>query len=162
MGSRECSLQFDIQVADFARRNVIDLMLQDCLREFSAFDGGKPGAQGRFDYPYLDAYWQEEGRSPFVFLREGNEIGFAFVRSLGEDEVEMAEFYVVPSFRRTGVAQVAAKKLFDRFSGRWTVRHHEGNEPARALWAKVINEVAEGHIDRAVSGAQLHARFFVQ
>ena len=83
-------------------------MLQDCLREFSAFDGGRPDAQGRFDYPYLDAYWQEEGRSPFVFLREGNEVGFAFVRRLGEIEVEMAEFYVMPRFRRTGVAQGAA------------------------------------------------------
>ncbi len=155
-------MQLDIEVADLARRNVIDQMLQDCLREFSAFDGGKPGAQGRFGYPYLDAYWQEEGRSPFVFLREGNEIGFAFVRSLGEGEVEMAEFYVVPSFRRTGVARVAAKKLFHRFPGQWLVRHHEANEPARALWAKVINEVAEGHVDRAVSEGELHARFFVQ
>lgn len=79
-------------------------MLQDCLREFSAFDGGTPDGQGRFDYPYLDAYWQEEGRSPLVFVREGNEIGFAFVRRLGEIEVEMAEFYVMPRFRRTGVA----------------------------------------------------------
>ena len=155
-------MQFDIEVADFSRRNVIDQMLQDCLREFSAFDGGKPVAQGRFDYPYLDAYWREEGRSPFVFLREGNEIGFAFVRRLGEGEVEMAEFYVVPSSRRTGMGRVAAKALFRRFPGRWLVRHHEANEPARALWAKVINEVAEGHVDRAVSEAELHARFFVE
>lgn len=155
-------MQFDIRVADFARRNVIDQMLQDCLREFSAFDGGKPGAQGRFDYPYLDAYWQEDGRFPFVFLREGNEIGFAFVRSLGKGEVEMAEFYVVPSFRRAGLAQVAAKKLFHRFPGRWIVSHDEANEPARAFWAKVINEVAEGHVDRTVSATELHARFFVE
>ena len=153
--------QFGIEVADVARRELIDRMLQGCLREFSAFGGGTPDAQGRFDYPYFDAYWQEEGRSPFVFLREGNEIGFAFVRRLGEVEVEMAEFYVMPRFRRTGVAQGAAKKLFHRFPGRWIVRHHEANEPARALWAKVIDEVAEGHVDRVVSEAELHARFFV-
>ena len=155
-------MQFAIEVADLARRKVIVHMLQDCLREFSAFDGGKPGAQGRFDYPYLDTYWQEEGRSPFVFLREGNEIGFAFVRRLGEGEVEMAEFYVMPRFRRTGVAEGAATKLFHRFPGRWLVRHHEDNGPPRALWAKVIDEIAEGHVGREVSEAELHARFFVQ
>ena len=84
--------QFGIEVPDVARRELIDRMLQDCLREFSVFDGGTPDAQGRFDYLYLDAYWQEEGRSSFVFLREGNEM------SIGSSSPEFAGMSGIGSY----------------------------------------------------------------
>jgi predicted acetyltransferase len=50
----------------------------------------------------------------------------------------MAEFLVMPRYRRAGVGRFAAQRLFASLPGPWRVREVAGNEVAVAFWRAVI------------------------
>jgi predicted acetyltransferase len=121
-------------------------LLQLYLYDFSEFMGWTLNAHGSFDYRYLDHYWTEEGRYPFLFRVDGALAGFALVRTLEGDEPvhAMAEFFVMRGFRRGGIGATAAHALFDRFPGHWSVMEMEQNTAALRFWRRVIDRHAPG------------------
>jgi len=52
-----------------------------------------------YDYKYLDHYWTEEGRQPFVIRVDGKLAGFVLIRMMGTNEhsqsIPVAEFFVM-------------------------------------------------------------------
>jgi predicted acetyltransferase len=93
-------------------------------------------------YPYLDLYWQESTRFPYL-IRVGSEVaGFALVRKNERDRFEIAEFCVLASFRRRGTGSAAAAAIFSAYSGEWEVRSFPGNAAAAAFWERVITACA--------------------
>lgn len=138
--------------AMLADKPVIAEMLQGpYLRELSAyFAPGKPPTD-HYDYPYLDAYWQEpRERFPFLITVDGDVAGFAFVNRysrLGAGNTwNVAEFYVNPEFRRGGVGSIAAEHVLRQFPGDWEVAVLTGNDPALVFWQRVIAQVAAGNV----------------
>jgi predicted acetyltransferase len=90
------------------------------------------------DYPYLDLYWQENARFPYL-IRVGSEVaGFAFVRKNERDRFEVAEFCITAHFRRMGVGSAAAAAIFSAHQGEWEVRGFPGNAVAVAFWESAI------------------------
>jgi predicted acetyltransferase len=51
--------------------------------------------------------------------------------------MDVAEFFVVRSARRSGVGSAAALALFDMFPGAWEVRIRRANPAALKFWAGV-------------------------
>ncbi|MDQ1080717.1 GNAT family N-acetyltransferase [Pseudoroseomonas cervicalis] len=94
-------------------------LLQDMLARYRTEMGEPP------DDPWLDSYWAEAGRLPFL-LCEGRAVaGFALVNrwsclGLPLDHA-MAEFYVAPAHRRSGLGRWAARWLFAALPGQWEV-----------------------------------------
>jgi len=120
-------------------------MMQAYLLELSAFGDEAPGADGLFDLgPRLEAYWSEAGRYALLFQVEGEIAGFCLVRQLEEHCRAIAEFYVVPRFRRSGVGAQAARTIFGMFVGRWQVGELEKNKPAQKFWRRVIGDYTSG------------------
>ena len=117
-------------------RVLVDRLMQLYLHDFSAFDGRQLSDDGRFDYPWLDAYWSDDDRHAYVLRVDGRPAGFALVR-LG-DPTEMAEFFVVRSHRRSGVGASAAREVFASHHGDWRVSEVAGNPAAVAFWRSVI------------------------
>lgn len=123
-------------------RNLMEL----CQYDYSEFNRGDVDRHGLFGYPYLDHYWTEEGRYPFLFRVDGHAAGFALVRRLGEDggvaTHSMAEFFILRAYRRRGLGQPAAIRLFERFPGVWRVGQEPENLPAQRFWRGVIGRYA--------------------
>jgi predicted acetyltransferase len=113
-------------------RNLMPLYLHD----FSEFNDGDVDEQGRFEYPWLDAYWTDTDRHPFLFRAGDHWAGFALIRT--GDPNDVAEFFVLRKYRRHGVGQAAARALFARFPGRWQVRQMAANARATAFWRAAI------------------------
>ena len=127
--------------------NLLELYLHDLS---DVFPGIELGADGRFGYNKLPLYWSEpERRFPF-FIRYGTRVaGFVLITrgspaSDDPDVFDVAEFFVIRRYRRSGVARRAAFLVWDRFPGRWIVRVSEGNTGALAFWAAVIAEYTRG------------------
>jgi len=126
-------------------RDLVDQMSQDYLDELSHFDSSiVRGSAGRFEYPYLDLYWSEVGRTPLLVQVQESPVGFVLVRELASNLREIAEFFVHPSHRRRGIGRKAAFAAFDSFPGRWEVQWHKSNDPARGFWLAVIRDHSEG------------------
>lgn len=121
--------------------NLLELYAHD----FSEFLDLKLGADGRFGYEYLPLYWEDSNRHPFLIMVDGNLAGFVFVRrgseiSNDKDVWDVAEFFVVRSYRRLGIGLKAAHEIWRRFSGRWEVRVMDRNQKALRFWQRAVSE----------------------
>ncbi|WP_091304644.1 GNAT family N-acetyltransferase [Amycolatopsis tolypomycina] len=96
----------------------------------------------------MDAYFTEPGREAYFVTVDGKLAGFTLLRSDVDStgSWNIAEFFVVRRYRRRGIARRAAKLVFARHPGKWTLSFDHNNAPAEALWRAVVTEVATGGI----------------
>ena len=112
-------------------------MLRAYIAEMAAY---APGADPTKPYPYFDLYWtQPDQRLPFWLKVDDVEAGFALVRRTEDERMQMAEFFVAPSFRRQGVGLAAARRLIARFPEPWKITQRELNTGAIAFWHRVLD-----------------------
>jgi len=135
-------------------KNLLEDLMQDYLQEFSVFTEVESNPDGTFLYPYLDFYWQDPARVPFLFRVDGDIVGFALVRNemepvSGQPLSHVAEFYVVPSLRRSGLGRAAVNKLLDLFPGNWIVEVLESNTNGNAFWQPVISDYTRGMFEQS-------------
>jgi predicted acetyltransferase len=126
-------------------RNLLELYVHD----LSAFFPVALGADGRFGYPKLPLYWSEvETRFPFLIRVGDRTAGFAFATrgspAAGPDDMDVAEFFVLRSHRRSGVGSEAAALLWRRFPGPWVVRVSEANRPGVDFWTRAVRTFTGG------------------
>src|SRR5437764_14513166 len=114
------SVQIDLIEASAAQQDVLRRLLELYRYDFSEIDGSDVCASARYGYHYLDRYWIEPGRRPFLVQVDGRWAGFALVMRrtalLFDGEATwMAEFFVMRKYRRRGIGEYVATQLFDRF-----------------------------------------------
>ena len=122
--------------AELRDKPVVRHLLELYQHDFSEFDDADVDDRGRYGYRYLDNYWTEPDRLPFLFRVDGSWAGFALVRA-GEPH-DLAEFFVMRKYRRRGVGTLLARDLFARFPGEWQVRQMTSNPAATAFWVRAI------------------------
>lgn len=145
------SMNVVIQPAPVDAKSLIEDMLQPYFAELEQFASIGTNEHGRYEYDYLDAYWSEPGaRHPFLVKVDGNIAGFTLVNQysrLGNPASHsIAEFYVCPEFRWSGVGTEVAAQTFGLFPGSWEVGVLEQNLPARRFWDRVIHGLASGDV----------------
>jgi predicted acetyltransferase len=128
----------EVQVvpADLRDKAVVRRLLELYRYDFSEFDGSNVDRHGEYGYGYLDAYWTEPGRRPFLIRADEQWAGLALVRT--GPPTDMAEFFVLRKYRRSGVGRRAAAALFALFPGPWRVRQQRSNPASTAFWRSVI------------------------
>jgi predicted acetyltransferase len=102
---------------------------------------------GCFGYSYLDHYWIEEGRYPFLVRVEDKLAGFVLVNRhtfLPGNDRAVAEFFVMRKYRRQGVGQRAAFHVFDTLPGKWEIQETANNLDAQRFWRRVIANYTAG------------------
>ena len=96
---------------------------------------------GYFGYPYLDYYWVEPDRYPFIVIVDGKLAGFALINQhtyFPDSQYSVAEFFILRKYRRRGIGRQAAVDIFDRFAGRWEISKLSTNVTALRFWSDVI------------------------
>ncbi|UVI33035.1 GNAT family N-acetyltransferase [Paenibacillus spongiae] len=137
----------DIYRAQPKDKILIQRMLELYTHDFTEFLDIDLDENGLYGYPYLDLYWIEPGRHPFLIQVSGKLAGFVLVRTISSDEDPIhtiAEFFIVRKYRRQGIGKQAALKIFHLFPGRWRVDQVERNFPAQTFWRSVISSFTDG------------------
>ena len=131
----------EIKEALLSQKQILSNLLEKYLYEFSFYDKTIPDKNGLYGYRYLDYYWKEKDRWPFLFWEEGYPIGFALINRHIEGQQKadyaMAEFFVLNGYRRKGVGYTAMKSLFNRFSGKWEIKYHAKNIASVSFWNRI-------------------------
>lgn len=136
----------EVRPADKTDRLPIQHMLELYSHDLSDFWDMELDCHGLFGYR-LDKYWMNPKCHPFIFFANQHPAGFALVDdsvSLPENEIWMAQFFVVRGHRRKGLAELAARTIFDRIRGKWEIGQVPKNLPAQAFWRRVIGNYTSG------------------
>jgi predicted acetyltransferase len=146
--------------ADEAR---LSNLLEFYLHDLSDVFGLTLGPDGRFGYPWLPRFWSEpEKRFAYLICCRGDLAGFALVTrgspaSDDPDALDVAEFFVLRPYRRSGVGRRAAFLLWDRMPGRWVVRVSQANQAALPFWEDVVGEYTRGQYSVKPFAGKSHA-----
>ena len=127
-------------------------LLQYSLFEESATDGNEISEDGTFAYKYFDRYFAEPDRlASFIRKKESNRLlGFAMINTYmqhSENGHSIAEFMILPMYRRQKIGKQAAFLCFNLFSDNWEVSPSYGSQSAFAFWKKVIKEHIGGEAE---------------
>ena len=144
-------MKVEIREAVLSDKAIVRRLVELYMHDFSEFNGRDVDAHGLFGYRYLDHYWTEPSRHPFLIRVDDHWAGFAFV---GSNEVnEIAEFFVLRKYRRRGVGLEAARSVVARFPGAWRIEQVRENRQARDFWRAAIPCEFE-EVETAVGWAQ--------
>ena len=124
-------MSVSLREATAADRDQVEQLLADYLFEFD----------GRTEpYPYLDAYWTDTDRIPFLIEDDGRAIGICLIRTR-DGGWSVAEFSVVPSERRAGAGRAAVEALARRAraagAAHLEAKIHPQNPQALPFWLAV-------------------------
>ena len=141
-------MDIEIQPASISDKPVLRNLMELCQHDYSEYDGADIDEHGLYGYKYLDHYWIESDRYPFLISVSGRLAGFVLVRRVDSREKSVthtiAEFFVLRKYRRQRVGRHVAWQIFDLFPGQWSVYQEEGNLPAQSFWRRVIAEYTQG------------------
>lgn len=124
-----------------------------------SFEGWEFPANGLYECIDFKKYLDQADIHAFIIKINQELAGFAFINKLEvlpETNWNMAQFFIVAKFQRSGVGRDIAKHLFDRFQGEWSVGVIPQNTRALKFWGKVIAEYTADHFNQALmTGEQL-------
>lgn len=131
-------------------RPLLENLLQLYIHDLSAVFAVELNADGRFAYDKLPLYWSEAERRFPLLIRSGERVaGFVLVTigsPFSDDPAvhDIAEFFILRRYRRSGVGGEAARQVWDRFRGGWIVRVLEENKGALRFWSATIDDYTQG------------------
>ena len=132
------------------KKDILYRLLEYSLFEESLNDGNEMNDDAIFEYKYFDRYFTDKDREAF-FIREKDTnklLGFVLINTYMQKLNKghsIAEFMVIPKYRRNKIGKKVAFKCFDLFKGNWEVSPSLGSNSAYLFWKNVIDEYTAGN-----------------
>jgi len=131
-------------------REILYRLLQYSLFEESENDLNEMNSNALFEYDYFDTYFTDEDRYAFFIKEEGTDklLGFAMINDYVQnfdDGHSIAEYLVIPKYRRNKIGKKVAFKIFDKYPGNWEVKPSYNSEKAYLFWKKTIEEYTKNN-----------------
>lgn len=145
-------MNLEIQQVPMEHKSIIRNLLELYIYDFTEFGAYDVDSHGLYGYKYLDSYWIEEGRYPFIIYVDSKIAGFvlikrSYVDDLNDFSTSIAEFFIMKRYRGQGVGKKVAFHMFQLFPGLWEVAEMKSNKPAQYFWRKVIHDFTHGAFD---------------
>lgn len=145
-------MQIEIIETTIADRPLMTNLYQYYMYDFSDLvDDMDLLEDGRYSINDLDGCWVNPWNHVFLLKVDGKIAGFALVAEPAPDDAEklidMAEFFILRKFRKSGIGEYFAHQMFDRFRGKWRVSEIHTNTGAVAFWRKVIGRYTNGQFE---------------
>ena len=141
-------IQYKLERVKIEDKDILYRLLQYSLFEESITDQNEMNNEAIFEYKWFDSYFQDNNREAyFIKEQETNKIlGFAMVNQYmqkSKDGHSIAEFMIVPKYRRLKIGKRVAIELFNMHKGNWEVKPSYGSVVALAFWKSVLDEYTQ-------------------
>jgi predicted acetyltransferase len=142
----------EVVPAGLEQQPILANLLELYAHDFSEFHPLQLGADGRFGYPHLPAYWSQPDHYAFLVKVDGNLAGLALIKKgpsiiHGGEVWDVAEFFIVRAYRRRGIGTAVAHQVWKKFRGRWEVRVMESNRTGSDFWLLAMHAFVGGPIE---------------
>ena len=125
-------------------------LLQFAIYDASQYVDIDLNESGIFDYDWFENYFIDNDRDAY-FIKMGDKlIGFVMVNenlkiySYGKS---IAEFWIIPSYRRKKIGKQVAITIFDMYLGNWEVEPIENSIQAYKFWQNTIKEYTNNNYE---------------
>ena len=149
----DSSMSIEILPAQITEKSIIHQMMELYRYDLSEIENLDLNEHGYFSYPYLDHYWVEPDRHPFLVRVDSKLAGFVLVNQytyLPDSQYSIAEFFILRRYRELGIGRQVAVHIFDLFRGRWEIHRSEANIVGQQFWRGVIGSYTEGNYTETV------------
>jgi predicted acetyltransferase len=131
---------------------VLRRLMQLYLYDFAAIDDWTIGEDGLYgNIATIEGFWTDPKLTAFLVRTDGALAGFVLVHEVayfaGAGTRDIREFFVLRRHRRRGVGTEIARRVFDRFPGKWEVTQLTRNVEAQAFWRRVIGAYTGGRYE---------------
>lgn len=143
-------MEIVLEKVELKDKDVLFRLLQYSLFEESATDLNDMNEDAIFEYKWFDNYFYDIDRFAY-FVKLGNKIvGFVMINKYlekinPENAHSIAEFMIIPKYRRKNIGRKVAIKVFDMFNGGWEVKPSFGSDVAYKFWENVISIYTDGN-----------------
>ncbi|MGC4038993.1 MAG: GNAT family N-acetyltransferase [Chitinophagaceae bacterium] len=152
-------MSLEIITASNNDREVIKNLLQLYIYDFTEYIDMNVDENGLFKlHVDLNEYWTEEDKHAYLIKQEGKYAGFALVKMviLPTRHHSIAEFFILKKYRKKGIGQAVAEKIFDSHPGEWEVHQTENNVAAQKFWNSVIARYTDSNYsDHFLNGKRI-------
>ena len=130
---------------DEKEKDTLYRLLEYSLFEESLNDGNEMNNEAIFEYKYFDNYFTDNDRDAFFIKEEETNklLGFVMINTYVQkynNGHSIAEFMVIPKYRKNKIGKKIAFECFDMYKGNWEVSPSFGSESAYLFWKNVIDE----------------------
>ena len=145
-------MKIDILLAPIEKKHIIRHLLELYDHDMSEWELTDVDEAGLYGYRYLDHYWTEEGRFPYLMTADGHYCGFAFVRTAPEQGKfnSIAEFFIMRKYRKCGLARLLLEYVHERHPGEWRTSAHINNLASQAMCRKIFPTLAIDEVKETV------------
>lgn len=102
---------------------------------------------GLFECIDFKHYFEKQDHQAF-FVKIDNELaGFVLldkIKIIEKVDWNMGEFFILAKFQSKGIGSQAAREIFSRFPGKWSVAAMPENLGAVKFWRRIVNEISKG------------------
>ena len=151
----------DILLAPIEKKHIIRHLLELYVHDMSEWEQTDVNEAGLYGYKYLDHFWTEDGRYPYLMTADGHYCGFAFVRTApvqGEYN-SIAEFFIMRKYRKHGLARHLLEYVHEHHLGEWSHSAHINNLVSQAMCRKVFPALAVDGVQETVSEDTVEWRY---
>lgn len=146
------TMKIGLLPAQPAHRALLRHLYELYAYDFSEMTHGDIGADGLFTGDEFLDPWPDD-RLIYLIKVDDQWAGFAwitrgsYVDPTIDDHYLIDEFLILRRYRRQGIGEQAAVRLFNRFPGTWEVGEIPENSGAQAFWRKVIGRFTGDHFE---------------
>ena len=122
-------------------KDILFRLLQFALYDGSFYNDNKIGEDGLFPYKWFDNYFIDDDRDAFFIRDDDKIVGFVMINQFMkkcDNGHSVAEFLVLPEYRRNHIGKKVAYLVFEMFPGNWEVEPIEESNEACRFWENVV------------------------
>lgn len=141
-------MKYEIVEVSIEEKNKLYKLLQYALYDGSQYINNNINEDCIFEYKWFDNYFMDEDRKAY-FIKSGNSyLGMVMVNEnlkFNKTGKCIAEFLIMPRFRRNHIGKKVAYEIFEKFKGNWEVQPMQNNPNAYLFWKNIISEYTNGN-----------------
>lgn len=111
---------------------------------------------------YVEMYWTSDKRHPYILKCDNELAGFVLARYNEDGKNEIAEFFVLNKYRRSGAGKFMANEMFELYKGPWEVRTLLKNERAQNFWRNVIRDFSNNNFEEKLIRDKTRLAFYFE
>ena len=140
-------MKYEIVNAKLNEKEKLYRLLQYALYDGSQYIDNNINDECIFEYNWFDNYFIDKDRYAYFIKSDNKFLGMVLVNEnlqFNTDGKSIAEFLIMPKYRRNHIGKEVAYDIFEKFKGNWEVQPMENNPIAYSFWKNVISEYTNG------------------